>query len=270
MFNAKELDEESGMYYYEARYYAPPTFISRDPLFEKYPTISPYAYCYNNPVNLIDPTGMEGEDTDDIIFKGKNNSSLTIKTDAIDIKINVDVDFGGNYTIADLSNVAVGFEMGGSAYAAFMGGVGGNVYGMSAMFFGGDYAGYWYDYAGVEGQGIVATSSAEASAGVYKNWFIAFNHDSRFNTPEDFAGYYSGSGFSLSQEAGIGELGLNFQKSTAANKAWTTYSLGASVSVGPSVPFSPIPLGGSVNIHTGGTTLLNSNNYIKTNKRSFF
>ncbi|MFA7103325.1 MAG: hypothetical protein WC142_09050, partial [Bacteroidales bacterium] len=34
-FNAKELDEENGMYYYSARYYAPPTFISRDPMFEK-------------------------------------------------------------------------------------------------------------------------------------------------------------------------------------------------------------------------------------------
>jgi len=59
-FNAKELDEETGMYYYEARYYAPPTFVSRDPLFEKYPTFSPYSYCVNNPVNVIDPTGMEG------------------------------------------------------------------------------------------------------------------------------------------------------------------------------------------------------------------
>ena len=58
-FNAKELDEETGMYYYEARYYAPPTFTSRDPLFEKYPTFTPYAYCANNPVKFIDPTGME-------------------------------------------------------------------------------------------------------------------------------------------------------------------------------------------------------------------
>ena len=58
-FNAKELDEENGMYYYSARYYAPPTFISRDPLFEKYPSISPYAYCANNPIILVDPTGME-------------------------------------------------------------------------------------------------------------------------------------------------------------------------------------------------------------------
>jgi RHS repeat-associated protein len=60
-FNAKELDEENGMYYYSARYYNPPTFISRDPLFEKYPTISPYAYCLNNPLIFIDPTGEDVE-----------------------------------------------------------------------------------------------------------------------------------------------------------------------------------------------------------------
>ncbi|NLD50242.1 MAG: RHS repeat-associated core domain-containing protein, partial [Clostridiaceae bacterium] len=57
-FNAKELDEENNMYYYSARYYAPPTFISRDPMFEKYPSISPYTYCANNPLKFVDPTGM--------------------------------------------------------------------------------------------------------------------------------------------------------------------------------------------------------------------
>ena len=51
---------ENGMYYYSARYYAPPTFISR-PMFEKYPSISPYTYCSNNPVNVIDPTGKDVE-----------------------------------------------------------------------------------------------------------------------------------------------------------------------------------------------------------------
>ncbi len=58
-FNAKELDEETGMYYYEARYYAPPVFTSRDPMFEKYFWMSPYAYCANNPVKYVDPTGKE-------------------------------------------------------------------------------------------------------------------------------------------------------------------------------------------------------------------
>ncbi|MDD4439680.1 MAG: RHS repeat-associated core domain-containing protein, partial [Tissierellia bacterium] len=64
---AKELDEENNMYYYSARYYAPPTFISRDPMFEKYPSISPYTYCANNPMKFVDPTGQtleEGEPTD--------------------------------------------------------------------------------------------------------------------------------------------------------------------------------------------------------------
>ncbi|MFA5566998.1 MAG: RHS repeat-associated core domain-containing protein, partial [Acidimicrobiia bacterium] len=63
-FNAKELDEENGMYYYSARYYAPPTFISRDPMFEKYPSISPYTYCSNNPVKRIDPNGEDDYEVD--------------------------------------------------------------------------------------------------------------------------------------------------------------------------------------------------------------
>ena len=62
-FNAKELDEETGMYYFEARYYRAPTFTSRDPLFEKYFWMSPYAYCANNPVKYVDPTGMTVEIT---------------------------------------------------------------------------------------------------------------------------------------------------------------------------------------------------------------
>ncbi len=56
-FNAKELDEETEMYYYEARYYKPPVFISRDPMYENYPTFSPYTYCANNPVKYVDPDG---------------------------------------------------------------------------------------------------------------------------------------------------------------------------------------------------------------------
>ena len=58
-FNAKEFDEETVMYYYEARYYKPPVFTSRDPLFEKYFWMSPYAYCANNPVMYVDPDGRK-------------------------------------------------------------------------------------------------------------------------------------------------------------------------------------------------------------------
>ena len=34
-------------------------FMSIDPLCEKYYSISPYVYCNNNPINLIDPNGMD-------------------------------------------------------------------------------------------------------------------------------------------------------------------------------------------------------------------
>lgn len=58
-FNGKELDEETGFYYYGARYYDPRVSIwmSVDPLAEKYPNASPYNYCLGNPMNLVDPDG---------------------------------------------------------------------------------------------------------------------------------------------------------------------------------------------------------------------
>jgi len=60
-FNAKELDEETGLYYYGARYYDPRSsvWISKDPLAEKYPNVGSYVYCVNNPVKFIDPDGNQ-------------------------------------------------------------------------------------------------------------------------------------------------------------------------------------------------------------------
>jgi RHS repeat-associated protein len=60
----KERDEETGLYYYGMRYYA--AWLCRwtqpDPMKEKYPNISSFVYCANNPINLIDPEGMEIEE----------------------------------------------------------------------------------------------------------------------------------------------------------------------------------------------------------------
>lgn len=58
-FNGKELDEETGFYYYGARYYDPKIslWLSVDPLAEEYPNIGGYTYCANNPINVIDPDG---------------------------------------------------------------------------------------------------------------------------------------------------------------------------------------------------------------------
>ena len=58
-FNAKEMDEETGLYYYGARYYNPRTsvWISVDPLAEKYANTGSYVFCHNNPVKYVDPDG---------------------------------------------------------------------------------------------------------------------------------------------------------------------------------------------------------------------
>jgi len=59
LFNAKELDEETGLYYYGARYYEPriSLWLTTDLSQEKYSNVSTYSYTHSNPINLIDPDG---------------------------------------------------------------------------------------------------------------------------------------------------------------------------------------------------------------------
>jgi RHS repeat-associated protein len=72
-FNAKELDEESGLYYYGARYYNPmvSVWLGVDPLAHEYPSLSPYVFTGNNPVMLVDPDGRE------IVITGDDGSKTT-------------------------------------------------------------------------------------------------------------------------------------------------------------------------------------------------
>jgi len=72
-FSGKERDTETGYSYFGARYYNSDIsiWLSVDPLSDKYPNLSPYAYCGNNPVKLVDPNGME------IIIAGEDGSSTT-------------------------------------------------------------------------------------------------------------------------------------------------------------------------------------------------
>ena len=60
-FNGKQFDDETGLYYYGARYMNPVTSLwyGVDPLMEKYPSIGGYVYCARNPVKLIDPDGKD-------------------------------------------------------------------------------------------------------------------------------------------------------------------------------------------------------------------
>ena len=81
LFNAKEFDEETGLYYYGARYYDPrlSLWMSVDPISNydplnsenfldgqhnggiyNYANLNPYVYCYNRSTVYIDPNGKQG------------------------------------------------------------------------------------------------------------------------------------------------------------------------------------------------------------------
>ncbi len=78
-YTGMERDEESGLNYHGARYYAGwlGRWTSVDPKKEKYSDISPYVFTLNNPIRLIDPDGKdiyilyytEGNDRGDEMYK---------------------------------------------------------------------------------------------------------------------------------------------------------------------------------------------------------
>ena len=59
LFNAKEFDKETGLYYYGARYMDPKIsmWLGVDPLMEKYTNVSGYVFCHSNPIVRIDRDG---------------------------------------------------------------------------------------------------------------------------------------------------------------------------------------------------------------------
>jgi len=88
-FNAKEFDEETGNYYYGARYYQPKSSIwmGVDALATSYPGMNPYNFVKGNPIMAIDPdsvwvdNGRHGQ----LLFEGgayynKDGSEYTGKT----------------------------------------------------------------------------------------------------------------------------------------------------------------------------------------------
>ena len=73
-FSAKEKDVETGLSYFGSRYYSSDLsiWLSVDPMSAKYPSLSPYTYCADNPVKLVDPNG---EDYEVVV----ENNTITIR-----------------------------------------------------------------------------------------------------------------------------------------------------------------------------------------------
>ena len=78
------LHAETGFSYFGARYYDSDLMIgwlSVDPMADKYPSLSPYAYCGWNPVKLVDP---DGEDPFTAILEGVTAFAISAGIDFVD------------------------------------------------------------------------------------------------------------------------------------------------------------------------------------------
>ncbi|MCU0918236.1 MAG: hypothetical protein MUC88_27275 [Planctomycetes bacterium] len=64
LFTGRELDKETGLYYYRARYYNPQIgrFLQTDPVGYS-AGMNWYVYCGNNSTNGVDPSGLKWEDS---------------------------------------------------------------------------------------------------------------------------------------------------------------------------------------------------------------
>ena len=230
-FSAKERDSETGLSYFGSRYYSSDLsiWLSVDPMSDKYASLSPYVYCADNPVKLVDPNGEEV--FDDIVIHGKNKSSITIKTSLIDLDLNANVDFGGNYTLSS-ENVALGFQT--EFVATGQAGIGTSYGGFKSkiMFFGGDYSGYWYDYIGGDVQ-VLCGASVEASVGIQTSLVLGiYTGEKGGNTPKSFAGAYTGLSCSAGLKATLCGINLNASSSKALNNKWDVFTFGVSFTQG--------------------------------------
>ena len=84
-FNGKEFDQETGLYYYGARYMNPRTSLwyGVDPQAEKYVSTGSYVYCIDNPIRLIDPDGRKVKAD---VNSQKNIYNILTKEDAKYVK----------------------------------------------------------------------------------------------------------------------------------------------------------------------------------------
>jgi RHS repeat-associated protein len=259
-----EKDEETGWNHFELREYDPVVgrWTSVDP---KRVGFSPYIGMGNNPIYLADP---DGGSPDNIIIKGKNNSSITIFTNLIEHETFLDVDFGDNHEFKLPGNIriedlAIGLQTYYSGSSTYLVGADVGVLKHNIMFFNKKYGGYWYTYIGGEGsikagldvEILSVNSTISLVLGIHKNGGYS---------PETFAGsYYTGglyADISAPFVAGTGPgVGAMVQFSSGTN--WNI------IEIGLTGTYSAASLGGAgVFGGVGKTRLINP--VIPTSQRS--
>ena len=106
-FTGKELDKLNGlnMYDFGARLFdvaGVPMWTSIDPLAEKNPNMTPYHFCHDNPVNRIDPDGMDDyfDDKGEFIKRTDTGTDVMVMNDD-EYKNIAEVDFSNSKNIIE-------------------------------------------------------------------------------------------------------------------------------------------------------------------------
>lgn len=115
-FAAQYTDSQTGLQYLRARFYDPSTaqFLTRDPLVLS--TRAPYNYAYDNPLNLVDPSGMgpcilgviacdEDDDPCDSLATGPLLPLCLVPDDATDDVVNASAGAGDEFLSPPLLDI---------------------------------------------------------------------------------------------------------------------------------------------------------------------
>jgi len=184
------------------------------------------------------------EKSDDLIVKGADDSSVKVVNDVLRFTIYTNLDFNGNHVVADLSDQAIGVQVqgGGSGSVGVAVDIGGLL--CHILFLSGDYAGFWYPYAGFYGEAGGEYTSGYSLDGA-KSVVYGYTKNENFNTPRDFGGSYVGTIGKLSGMFKIGfgvHAGYSYsyvsENSNDPNPEWHVYHAGFNASFGPKAGFT--------------------------------